>query len=49
MQRIFHHGVQNVTVKVTVLGQLKLNLKIYDGTDWQKNNCNAHIAEYLKI
>ena len=26
----------------------KVNFKIYDVTGWTTNNCNAHIAQYLK-
>ena len=26
----------------------KVNFKVYDITDWQINNCNTHIAQYLK-
>ena len=26
----------------------KVNLKIYDVTDWLTNNCNTHIAQYLE-
>ena len=25
-----------------------VNFKIYDVTDWIINNCNTHIAKYLK-
>ena len=25
-----------------------VNFKIYDVTDWITNNCNTHIAKYLK-
>ena len=26
----------------------KVNFKIYDITAWLRNNCNIHIAQYLK-
>ena len=26
----------------------KANFKIYDVTAWETNNCNTHIAQYLK-
>ena len=26
----------------------KVNFKTYDVTDWRTNNCNTHIAQYLK-
>ena len=26
----------------------KVNFKIYDVTDWTRNNYNIHIAQYLK-
>ena len=26
----------------------KVNLKIYDVTDWTTNNYNTHVAQYLK-
>ena len=25
----------------------QVNFKMYDVTDWQTNNCNTHIAQYL--
>ena len=25
-----------------------VNFKIYDFTDWTRNNCNTHIAQYIK-
>ena len=28
--------------------KLMVNFKIYDVTDWSTNNCNTHIAQYLK-
>ena len=27
----------------------KVNFKIYDITDWTTNNCNTHIAQYLRL
>ena len=26
-----------------------INFKVYDLTDWEANNCNTHIAQYLNI
>ena len=26
-----------------------VDFKIYDVTDWARNNCNTNIAQYLKI
>ena len=26
----------------------KFNFKFYDVTGWRTNNCNSHIAQYLK-
>ena len=26
----------------------KVNVKVYDVTDWQKDNWNPHIVQYLK-
>ena len=28
--------------------KVEVNLKIYDVADWIENNCNTHIAQYLK-
>ena len=27
--------------------KVKVNFKVYDATDWETNNCNTHIAQYL--
>ena len=28
--------------------KVMVNFKIYDVTDWTRNNCNAHIAQNIK-
>ena len=37
-----------VHVEKTVWWESKVNLKVYDVTTCETNNCNAHIAQYLK-
>ena len=45
-----------VSVKIFLFGfvgkqlhrKAKVNFKIYDTTDWETNNHNTHIAQYLK-
>ena len=39
---VFVHVGKRVDKKV------KVNFRIYDVTDWEKNNCTTHIARYLK-
>ena len=42
LSRLFGHVGKQVDKKP------RINFKIYDVTDWQINNYNTHIAQYLK-
>ena len=37
-----------VMSKNALIRKIRLKIKIYDVTTWLANNCNTHIAQYLK-